>query len=105
MLGFTAFLQSRRRLVKIISGLLVGFEGGRLWGVREDEVDEDGGEEEEAAHDREWEGEPSDLVKSSTNHGSHNLPWEREVFTCLTNFRVFQRNTFSRKSKVQPTKH
>ena len=75
MLGFTALLQSRRRLIWI-SGLLVSFQGGRLRGVREDEVDEDGGEEEEAAHDCEGKGEASDLIQSSSNDRSNNLSWD-----------------------------
>ena len=75
MLDFTEFLESRRRLICDL-GLLVGLQGGRLRGVREDEVDEDGGEEEEAAHDCEWKGEASDLIQSSTNDRSNNLPWD-----------------------------
>ena len=55
-------------------GLLVGLQGGRLRGVGEDEVDEDGGEEEQAAHHRKGEGEASNLIESSSDNRSHNLP-------------------------------
>ena len=73
MLGFTAFLGSRRRLVFGILGLLVDLQGRRLGGVGEDEVDEDGGEEEEAAHHGEGQGEASNLVQSATDDRSNNL--------------------------------
>ena len=73
MLGFTAFLQSWRRLIFEILGLLVGLQGGRLGGVGEDEVDEDGGEEEEAPHHGEGQGEAPNLVQGATNDRSNDL--------------------------------
>ena len=78
MLGFTEFLESRRRLIRDL-GLLVGLQGGRLGGVRKDEVDEDGGEEEEAAHHREGQGEASNLVESAANDRSDDLSCGRHV--------------------------
>ena len=74
MLGFTAFLENWRRLIFEILCLLVGLRGRRLGGVGEDEVDEDGGEEEQAAHHRKGEGEASNLIESSSDNRSHNLP-------------------------------
>ena len=81
MLGFTALLfininSCNNSCLRLIwsSGLLVGLQGGRLRGVGEDEVDEDGGEEEQAAHHRKGEGEASNLIESSSDNRSHNLP-------------------------------
>ena len=83
MLGFTALLfininSCNNSCLRLIwsSGLLVGLQGGRLRGVGEDEVDEDGGEEEQAAHHRKGEGEASNLIESSSDNRSHNLPWK-----------------------------
>ena len=78
MLGFTEFLETGRRIIWTM-GLLVCLQGGRLGGVGEDEVDEDGGEEEEASHHREGQGEASNLVQSTTNHRSDDLSCGRTL--------------------------